>query len=554
MYIENNTTELKECYTDNIVRDIVAFLNTDGGRIFIGVDDNGKTIGIPLKETDEIQKKVSDCIATQIEPNPQSEISISSIPYDEKCLIRVFIVKGVKPLYCIKKYGFSSKGCLERIGTTCREMSPSEIKHRYENNFLDDDYILKAPSHYCPLTFDIMKILLTSKGFHLNENTFGSSFSLKNTNGKYNLMAELLADKNMVSLIFVKFRGSTKASISERNDYGDQSILLGLQRLKDRLIAENICVTDTTVRPRIDQYLYDMDCVNEALVNAIVHNDWTISEPLVCFYEDRLEITSHGGIPNGISKDDFFNGVSHPRNSVLMRIFLKLGIVEHTGHGIPKIIQKYGKEAFDVHDRYINVVIPFNKQVLVVSPKKLVQTYDEQAGNDKVSNNDFNPQIKLTNIERLFVLQLTNNADASYDEIASNLGVSRSTISRLLASLKGKGCIKRVGTNKGGYWKILIDLKQNHIDHANDENDRINDENDRINNDGKISDFELSLLRTIRLNPGLNITDLLEKVKANYSFATQDMIQNALKRKLSGYVEHRGSKKTGGFYIKRKDN
>ena len=84
-----------------------------------------------------------------------------------------------------------------------------------------------------------------------------------------------------------KFDGTDKTSISQRSDYGDQSILLGLQRLKDRLIAENICVTDTTVRPRVDKYLYDIDCVNEALVNAYVHNDWTISEPLVSFYKDR---------------------------------------------------------------------------------------------------------------------------------------------------------------------------------------------------------------------------------------------------------------------------
>lgn len=144
--------------------------------------------------------------------------------------------------------------------------------------------------------------------------------------------------------------------------------VVGLQRLKDRLIAINICITDTTVRARIDEYFYDMDCVNEALVNAIVHNDWTISEPLVSFYSDRIEITSHGGIPRKITKNDFFNGVSHPRNSVLMRIFLKLGIVEHTWHDIPKIIEKYGKEAFDIHDTYINVIIQFNKKVANTIP------------------------------------------------------------------------------------------------------------------------------------------------------------------------------------------
>ena len=134
--------------------------------------------------------------------------------------------------------------------------------YRYQKNFIDDDFILKAPSHYDPLSFDMMKILL-----------------------------------------------------------------------KDRLIAENICVTDTTVRPRVDEYLFDIDCVNEALVNAIVHNDWTISEPLISFYDDRLDITSHGGIPREISQKDFFNGVSHPRNSALMRIFLKLALSSILGMG-----------------------------------------------------------------------------------------------------------------------------------------------------------------------------------------------------------------------------
>ena len=327
MYIESEILELKEKYTDAIVRDIIAFLNTHGGEIYVGITDCGEIKGIPDNQMDETQKKISDCITSQIEPNPQAEITTTPIKEKDKNILRISVGKGFKPIYCIKKYGFSSKGCLVRIGTTCKEMNSAEIEYRYQMNFIDNDFILKAPSHYAPLSFDMMKILLTSKGYHINQAAFESNFSLLQKNGEYNLMAELLSDKNMVPLIFVKFRGSTKASISQRSDYGNQSILLGLQRLKDRLIAENICVTDTTVRPRVDEYLFDIDCVNEALVNAIVHNDWTISEPLVSFYDDRLEITSHGGIPKEISQKDFFNGVSHPRNSVLMRIFLKLGIV-----------------------------------------------------------------------------------------------------------------------------------------------------------------------------------------------------------------------------------
>lgn len=441
MYIESEVLELKEKFTDTLLRDIVAFLNTQGGEIYVGITDLGEIKGIPNDQMDETQKKISDCITAQIEPNPQAEITTTPIIENGKNVIKIIVGKGYKPIYCIKKYGFSSKGCLVRIGTTCKEMSSVEIEYRYQKNFIDDDFILKAPSHYAPLSFDMMKILLTSKGYHINQNAFESNFSLLMKNGEYNLMAELLADKNMVPLIFVKFRGNTKATISQRSDYGDQSILLGLQRLKDRLIAENICITDTTVRPRIDEYLYDIDCVNEALVNAIVHNDWTISEPLVSFYSDRIEITSHGGIPREITKNDFFNGVSHPRNSVLMRIFLKLGIVEHTGHGIPKIIEKYGKEAFDIHDTYINVIIPFNKKVANTMPS--------------CKKDGKNLSDELTDNEKRILLELINNPSIPYDTLVVELGISRRTVSRVFVSLVEKGFIERIGTNKKGYWKII---------------------------------------------------------------------------------------------------
>ena len=445
MYVESEIMELKEKYTDTLIRDMVAFLNTEGGDIYVGITDSGEIKGIHDDQIDEIQKKISDCITSQIEPNPQNEITMSLLKEENKNIIKIAVGKGFKPIYCIKKYGFSSKGCLVRIGTTCKEMSSFEIEYRYQNNFIDDDYILKAPSHYCPLSFDMMKILLTSRGYHINQKAFESNFSLVMKNGEYNLMAELLSDKNMIPLIFVKFRGNTKASISQRNDYGDQSILLGLQRLKDRLIAENICVTDTTVRPRIDEYLYDIDCVNEALVNAFVHNDWTISEPLVSFYNDRLEITSHGGIPKEITEKDFFNGVSHPRNSVLMRIFLKLGIVEHTGHGIPKIIEKYGKKAFDIHDTYINVIIPFNKKVTdTMMSNKNTATNEEKDFSEELNDN-----------EKRILLELINNPNVSYDTLVIELGISRRTISRTFGSLVEKGYIERNGTNKKGYWKIV---------------------------------------------------------------------------------------------------
>ena len=447
-YIESETVELKEKYNDNFTREVVAFLNANGGTIYIGIDDNGNIIG--ANSIDETLRSVSDCITDKIEPNAQSDVH-SQIIYEEgKPIVAVMVSKGLRPLYCIKKYGFSSKGCLVRIGSTCKEMSTEEIQFRYRSQFKGDDYMLLAPSKYAPLSFDMMKILLTSRGLHVNDNSFESTFSLRRQDGSYNLLAEIMADKSLVPLIFVKFSGTDKTSISQRSDYGGQSLILGYQKLKDRLIAENICKTDTTVRPRIDKYLYDIDCVNEALVNMLVHNDWTVTEPLVSFYSDRVVFTSHGGLPQGVTEDDFFNGVSHPRNSVLMRIFLNLGIVEHTGHGIPMIVRKYGREAFSIHDSNIDVTIPFDREVMALMPRVGTNV----GTNDGTIPGADSSDPELTENEKRIVLELVKSPKLTYAELADWTGLSRRSVSRVIAELVRKGYITRIGSNRTGFWKV----------------------------------------------------------------------------------------------------
>jgi predicted HTH transcriptional regulator len=444
-YIESETVELKAKYTDTFARELVSFLNAEGGIIYIGIQNDGTVIGVD--NIDNTLKKISDCITDQIEPSPRGEVISEIIHEENRSIIAVNVKKGIKPLYCIKKYGFSSKGCLVRIGTTCKEMSPEEIQFRYKSQFINEDYMLLAPSKYAPLSFNMMKILLTSRGFRINENSFEASFNLRRNDGTYNLLAEILADQNMVPLIFVKFAGINKASISHRSDYGGQSLLLGYQKMKDRLIAENICKTDTTVRPRIDEYLYDIDCANEALVNMFVHNDWTITEPQVSFYSDRIVFTSHGGIPHGMTEEEFYSGVSRPRNVVLMRVFLNLGIVEHTGHGIPMIVEKYGREAFDVHQNYIDVTLPFNQAVLASVPQ--IGTDDGTDDKGIRLNED------LSDTEKKLILELIKNPKYTYNQLASEIGISRRTVSRTVASLVEKNYIERVGNHKSGFWKII---------------------------------------------------------------------------------------------------
>ena len=435
-YVESETFELKEKYTDTIAKEIVSFLNGAGGTILIGVKDNGVVVGVD--KIDETLRKISDIITSQIEPNPQDEIS-SELKFDKgRTLIAIYINKGLNPIYYQKKYGFSSVGCTIRIGTSCKEMTSEQIKIRYEKKFIDTEYMLKRRSHSSDLSFRELKIYYSEKGYRLEDKSFETNLNLRNEAGEYNLLAELLSDRNNIPFIFVKFQGENKASISERSDYGYGCILTTYEKIKSRLQAENICISDTTVRPRKDTYLFNYDCVNEAVLNALVHNDWSITEPQISMFYNRLEILSHGGLPNGMTKEQFFDGISKPRNATLMRIFLSMGLTEHTGHGIPTIVENYGKDVFEIEDNYIKCTIPFEKEVM-----------------SQIDNKNVGLNVGLNKTEKKVIECLIENPSVTSTEIAEKIGVTKRTVERAFKSLQDKNVLERIGSKRDGNWMVV---------------------------------------------------------------------------------------------------
>ena len=439
-YYESNRLELKEKLNDKFIRAVVAFLNTDGGRVLIGVTDDGTVVGV--NEVDKTLKQIADIITAQIEPSPTDSVKTEILMEEGKVLVSVSVLKGIKPIYCIKKYGFSSVGCPVRVGSTCREMTEEQIANRYKLKFLNNDLITEAVTNLPLLSFRSLKQYYLDKGYRLNEDNFETNLYLIAPSGKYNIMGELLSDNNRYSLIYVKFRGLDKASISQRTDYGQRSLIFAYEQLMNRIASENICTTDTTIRPRKDTYLYEYDCVKEAVINAIVHNDWLISEPQVSFYTDRLEVFSHGGLPHGLTKEEFFRGISKPRNLRLMKIFSDLDIVEHTGHGVPTIIRKYGKEVFDITDNHIMVTIPFERSVL----NEVIQN---NVGINVATNVDINKT------EKDIMEIILREPRATYGVIAEKIEKTPKTVERNLSKLKEKGYVIRQGSKKSGWWKVI---------------------------------------------------------------------------------------------------
>jgi predicted HTH transcriptional regulator len=203
--IESNKIELKSKYTDQLIREIVAFINAEGGKVYIGIEDNGNVVG--ATNIDEALRNIADIITTQIEPNAIDIVTPEIQVMDGKPVIVVNIKKGIAPIYCIKRYGFSSVGCPIRIGSSCREMSEAQINERYKQRFFDEDLLISSPTNPPTLSFTTLKNYYLEQGYKLNDDTFESNLKLINSNGKYNVMAELLSDNNRFSLIFVKFPG-----------------------------------------------------------------------------------------------------------------------------------------------------------------------------------------------------------------------------------------------------------------------------------------------------------------------------------------------------------
>ena len=438
MFVESESVELKEKYSDSVCKEIVAFLNTNGGKLIIGVNDCGTIVGIT--NVDETSRKISDVITDQIEPNPQSLIS-SEIKYEDgKMFIIVNVPRGIQPIYCQKKHGFSSAGCFIRIGTTTKSMTEEEIHSRYQKNFTNRDLMLVTPARYGDISFNTIQLTYMLRGFHLGEERFEANLNLRTPDGQYNQLAELLSDHNTIPMILVKFRGKDKSKLSENYNYGNKCILTAYETMKNKIVAENICISDTTVRPREDKYLYDFDSVNEAVINAFVHNDWNISQPTISYFDDRIEILSYGGLPNNQTEDKFFKGISSPRNEMLMRIFLDMHLTERTGHGIPAIVSKYGKDIFDIDSSYIKVTIPFDKEVLEKSrPAPLAS---------KENTN-------LTKTEKRILKILIDNPYATSDVLADDIGVNARTIERAFLTLQEKGLLARTGSKRIGRWCVL---------------------------------------------------------------------------------------------------
>ncbi|MDX9848615.1 MAG: putative DNA binding domain-containing protein [Tenuifilaceae bacterium] len=359
---ETNRIEYKqELNSDvDIEKEVVAFLNYhEGGIIYVGIDKHGKAVGVSDIDSDML--KIKDRIKNNISPSAMGLFDVVAENKEGKELIKIIVAGGTEKPYFKKKFGMTEKGCFIRTGTAAEPMPQSMIDKLFASRTRNS--LGKIRSNRQDLTFEQLKIYYEEKGLKLTKH-FKQNLELLTEDNKLNYVAYLLADENGTSIKVAKYSGIDRVDLIENNEYGYCSLIKATKRVIDKLELENKTISKITYKERIDTRLWNAVALREAIINAVIHNDYTKEiPPKFEIFSDRLEITSYGGLFEGMTQEDFFEGLSLPRNKELMRIYKDLGMVEQLGSGVPRILQAYNKDCFKFSENFLRMTFPATEKL-----------------------------------------------------------------------------------------------------------------------------------------------------------------------------------------------
>ena len=438
--IESHRVEHKQSLTDTFEKEVVAFLNYhEGGIIYIGVDKDGKIVG--CQNPDETQLKIKDKLKHNISPSCLGLFEVILETIEEQSIIKIIIASGRETPYYIKKNGMSEKGCYIRVGSSSEPMNQTMIEDLFAKRVRNSLGNIKSRRQ--DLTFEQLKIYYEEKGLKLNEK-FASNLELLTDDGYYNYVAYLMADSNGVSIKVAKYAGTNKVDLIENNEYGYCSLIKATKRVLEKLEIENKTAALITSTTRKEQPLWNKVALREAVINAIVHNDYTTENPPVFeIFSDRIEITSTGGLSIIKNIDDFFSGYSNPTSRELMRIYKDLELVEHLGSGLNRILEAYDKDSFVMKQNYMKNIFYKNETPL-----------------DGVVSGGVNGVVSGGVRELLEFIQ--TNPGLRANELSKHIDTPLRTVQRWLKQLKDENKIEFQGAPKtGGYVVIYDDIKNN---------------------------------------------------------------------------------------------
>ncbi|MFH0906242.1 MAG: RNA-binding domain-containing protein [archaeon] len=431
--------EFKESYSTNIGKTLCAFSNSSGGKIILGVKDNHEIIGFNL--TNRIQSEIID-LARHIDPS--IEVNIEKIN-NQLSIITIFEGKD-------KPYSYAGNYYI-RIGATSQKLKRDELKKFFQEEglVLFDEQICKKFN--LETNFNNIAFESFLKKAHIS-NVLTKEETLKNLS-----LLEENQIKNAGVLLFcnnitdffpyaritcVLYKGNDKIDILDKKEfdndlysnYNDAFIYICSKLNKNYILK---------TKEREEKLELPERAIAEALTNAIAHRDYfSTAHVQVDIFLDRIEITNPGSLVSKLSKKDF-GKKSVPRNSLLFGLMTRINLGEKAGTGISRIkkeIEEYKlRFEFEITKSFFTIIFYRPLQI---------NTIIKDTARDTVKDT-----VNLSNNEKIILNKINKNCNITSKELSKIININLRNTKKILAKLKQKGLIKRVGPVKGGFWEIL---------------------------------------------------------------------------------------------------
>ncbi|MDD4569779.1 MAG: ATP-binding protein [Tepidanaerobacteraceae bacterium] len=419
---EKYNLEFKAEVARTFLKTVSAYANYNNGKIIFGVDDNGDLVGIESAkdESPRIENMINDSIV----PVPNFEIEVKEVEGKTIAILEVKKGKDTPYYYRGKAYKRSDTSTVEVDRFELRRLAIEGINMDYEErkassqdlSFTTLESQLKEKAGIGKINLDILKTL-----------------NLYNKDGYYNIAGELLADRNDIAfsgIDIVKFAKDI-SKILYRETISHKSLLAQFDRAIE-IFEQYYQYEEIDGYNRIKKELIPKEAFRESLANAIVHRVWdTNSYIQIAMYEDRIEINSPGGLPKGISEEEYLYGnISVLRNPIIAGVFYRLDIIEKFGTGIARINEEYthsiSKPGFDVSENNIRIVLPVT-----------------EIG-----------KLDLSEDELLIYGLLKEEIELSRGEVDLKTGFKKSKSLRIINSLVDKNIVQKIGSGAGVTYKL----------------------------------------------------------------------------------------------------
>lgn len=356
-FVESEVVELKAEVVGDICKEVIAFANTKGGTLYIGVSDDGSVVGV--KNADQVILQLNNMIRDSIKPDVTMFVGYEIQHVGDKDIIAVTIQKGTDRPYYLGSKGLKPSGVYVRNGTSSDPATDTAIRRMIKET--DGDNFESMRSLEQNLSFEAAE-----KQFEKQNIPFDTAkmqtLGMISADGIYSNVALLLSDQCPGTIKAATFSGEDKGSFQDRREF-DGSLFRQMEELYSYLDLRNQTKATFDGLYRIDTRDYPEDALREALLNSLVHRDYSFrASTLVSVYADRIEFVSVGGLPSGIELDDIMLGLSVCRNPKLAAIFYRLQLIEAYGTGMPKIMNAYAdtelKPKIEVSSNAFKITLP----------------------------------------------------------------------------------------------------------------------------------------------------------------------------------------------------